>query len=229
MLRSSNLRRTASQTLKGGRHLFENFAPLSHSKSRFVRTSFSLNSPDSPTLISLQPHTQHLNTMATECSEPTSAPCQASPLLLLPPELRNMIYRLALVDKHKIDIEAAHLKKLLALTQTCSGIRNESVGIFYAENIFWVPYSPRNAEVHAKWLESVKSHKDLIKNVRFEPPPPPPRHFCDCFQCCSTTLKYFGLARRGYPAQNFPHKHCVPPGHFCSLTPHGYGPRDPEV
>lgn len=68
----------------------------------------------------------------------------AEPLLLkLPPELRNYIYELALVEPYTMDLEAEDVAGRIAevvlqpdLTRTCKQIRQEALPIFYGRNTF---------------------------------------------------------------------------------------------
>lgn len=68
-----------------------------------------------------------------------------SPFNALPAELRNRIYHFALCDTEPVTIDFVHhgrrtriggRKRLLALTETCRQIHNESLSVFYADNDF---------------------------------------------------------------------------------------------
>ncbi|KAK6390286.1 hypothetical protein LTR65_005661 [Meristemomyces frigidus] len=79
---------------------------------------------------------------------PTASPPTTSPLLALPPELRNRIYKLALVQQYSIDLlplrtsATDHPISCAAqqppLTLTSRQIRQESLALFYAANTFEV-------------------------------------------------------------------------------------------
>lgn len=60
-----------------------------------------------------------------------------SPLLRLPPELRNWIYELVVVEKDAIRIENTSVRALPpGLTHTCRQLRVEASPIHYGQNIF---------------------------------------------------------------------------------------------
>ena len=61
-----------------------------------------------------------------------------SPLLSLPGEIRNKIYRLVLVSDPDwaITIKPAHMRRQRSLLKTCYQIREEASQIYYGENIF---------------------------------------------------------------------------------------------
>lgn len=63
---------------------------------------------------------------------------ESSPLLTLPPELRNSIYRMVIVFPQSIRFGTSEGKP--ALLATCKQIHNESVQIFWAENTFEATY-----------------------------------------------------------------------------------------
>lgn len=64
-----------------------------------------------------------------------------SPFIRLPPELRDDIYEMVLVQDHPIGISQPPDSKtsrvsFAALLQTCHQIRNEAIAIFYSSNSF---------------------------------------------------------------------------------------------
>lgn len=59
------------------------------------------------------------------------------PLLKLPPELRNRIYRYAIVQDEPIDVAETTKKKEPALLATCKEIREQALKMFYHENTFY--------------------------------------------------------------------------------------------
>ena len=79
-----------------------------------------------------------------------------SPLLELPAELRNNIYRYALVSDDPIYITPDGLRTRKALLQTCEQIKNEATGIFYAENVFITKYA-----VKSSWLRTANESREF--------------------------------------------------------------------
>ncbi|RMZ07191.1 hypothetical protein D0862_04350 [Hortaea werneckii] len=67
---------------------------------------------------------------------------QTSPLLTLPPELRNRIYSLALTSNSKINPTKTGLLKRPALLQTSHQIRAEATQMWFACNAFQLPLNP---------------------------------------------------------------------------------------
>jgi len=65
-----------------------------------------------------------------------TAEMERSPLLDLPPELRNTVWRFALVRKTKIDMSKESTTAEPALLVACKQIREEGLGIYYGENMF---------------------------------------------------------------------------------------------
>lgn len=68
-------------------------------------------------------------------SHSTSPTNSASPLLNLPPELRNRIYRFALIEPNTVHVHRAGWSfHQPALLKSCRQIRHEALGLFYLEN-----------------------------------------------------------------------------------------------
>lgn len=61
---------------------------------------------------------------------------QNSPLLALPGELRNAIWRYALVEEDAVVIRPDAIHRPRPLLAVCKQIREEAVGIYFAENTF---------------------------------------------------------------------------------------------
>ncbi|KAK5112303.1 hypothetical protein LTR85_011575 [Meristemomyces frigidus] len=75
-----------------------------------------------------------------EAADNTSTPVahlhQDSPLLKIPPELRNIIYDLVLTSDKPIDTQDTAAARVSALLATCTQIRREAAPIFYGQNTF---------------------------------------------------------------------------------------------
>ncbi|RMY22771.1 hypothetical protein D0866_11850 [Hortaea werneckii] len=80
---------------------------------------------------------------------------QTSPLLALPPELRNKIYSLALQPPSKTtpSSKTGHLKHP-ALLQTCVQIRLEATQMYFAQTTFQLPLNPSNLHPLHTFLET---------------------------------------------------------------------------
>ena len=71
---------------------------------------------------------------------------QPCPLLdKTPPELRNSIYRLVLTTDGDVIIGSKSARHRAAVLDTCSQIRKEASGIFFAENTFRVLFSDKRS------------------------------------------------------------------------------------
>ena len=74
---------------------------------------------------------------ATQASQThLSSSIAQSPLFKLSPELRNMIYRFAIVTKNKVRIAKTRGIPEPALLSVSKTVRSETFGIFYSENKF---------------------------------------------------------------------------------------------
>lgn len=84
----------------------------------------------------------------------------------LPPEIRNTIYRLVLVDPNyplvltKFDFSARK-----TLIDTCKQIRSEAKDIILAENTFAVVYGKGDGYVAARWLASLGERARMVKRL----------------------------------------------------------------
>ncbi|KAI7370787.1 hypothetical protein KC328_g17681, partial [Hortaea werneckii] len=79
---------------------------------------------------------------------------QTSPLLTLPPELRNKIYSLALTSPSKTTpSKTGHLKHP-ALLQTCVQIRREATQMYFAQTTFQLHLNPSNPTPLHTFLET---------------------------------------------------------------------------
>jgi hypothetical protein len=87
-------------------------------------------------------------------------------LLCLSAELRNLIYTFAVVEvtPRHIEEKPCDLGGASALLQTCHQIREEAMGLYYKENIFWCPDSP-----HAEQFLLNLAIIDLLKFVLGNP------------------------------------------------------------
>lgn len=94
---------------------------------------------------------------------------QHSPLLNLPAELRNHIFKLAVVKDHPIEIYSWVAHRKAALLATCKQIRSEALAIYYGENtfIFPLPWNPKVTE--SKWRDAISNRRtDLIRDLRID-------------------------------------------------------------
>ena len=74
-----------------------------------------------------------------------------SPLFKLPAELRNNVYRLALLSESHIDVTLQDSINP-PLLRTSREIRKESITIYYGESLFGVPALDCNSDLCMKWL-----------------------------------------------------------------------------
>jgi hypothetical protein len=78
-----------------------------------------------------------------------------SPLMALPPETRNRMYRLVLVEADPNTIRS-HPVRLAptppALLQTCQQIRQEASSIYYQENLFRIHVHDFDATLAIRWM-----------------------------------------------------------------------------
>lgn len=82
----------------------------------------------------------------------TTEPPNEKTLLGLPPELRNRIYRYALVTSHRVNISASQPNKP-GLLSCCKQIPVEATGIFTRENIFSTTITDLRPSIpHSHWL-----------------------------------------------------------------------------
>jgi len=91
-----------------------------------------------------------------------------SGLLALPAELRNVIYRLTLLDECKTVRVNRRTCQEAALLQTCKQTRHEGLPIFYAENTFIVNIDAFDSGVLiaiTKVFDNMRLHYDI--NPRF--------------------------------------------------------------
>jgi hypothetical protein len=90
---------------------------------------------------------------------------EVSPLLELPPELRNTIYHLVLTSNNGeyVEITLKVVKKQTALLRVCSQIRNEATQIFYATNTFLI------ADLLGQEKEINRFMKNAAANMKLVP------------------------------------------------------------
>ena len=91
-----------------------------------------------------------------------------SRLTSLPAELRNRIYRLALINDKPLNITSKKTNQEPALLATNRQIRAEALKIYYAENIFLlrVDLGYRFDKRTTSWFQSLaKSKRDLISKI----------------------------------------------------------------
>ncbi|KAK3071496.1 ankyrin repeat-containing protein [Teratosphaeriaceae sp. CCFEE 6253] len=96
----------------------------------------------------------------------TATDDNSSRLLNLPPELRDMIWLLALTARDPIAILSPKSKHARSLIQTSPQIRRETSGIFYASNTFLLEINDFTKEKALRWLSSVPPQRlPLITKV----------------------------------------------------------------
>lgn len=79
-----------------------------------------------------------------------------SHLLDLPAELRNTIYRFALVDYQRITLHSTTTMEP-PLLSTCHQIRNEASSIYWAENTFVIPIYHCNSDPLIKFSRKIRA------------------------------------------------------------------------
>jgi len=128
-----------------------------------------------------QPSSTHIAIAVATGHETTSTPMkvstpqQQSPLLQLPPELRNRIYRYALISDVRLELERLSRP---ALTDTCRQVQAESLPIFFTDSSFsyiTTKDTPTFEGKHvtlpspATWLDSIARQSMVhIFNLRIE-------------------------------------------------------------
>ncbi|KAK3714163.1 hypothetical protein LTR37_007965 [Vermiconidia calcicola] len=94
----------------------------------------------------------------------------AASLLRIPGELRNRIYRLAVVEQNTINFCMKHnfLPPEPALLSASKKIRREAADIYYKENSFVLVVHDNDGTIVEKWLQSSKNRKrcNLQYNIR---------------------------------------------------------------
>lgn len=90
-------------------------------------------------------------------------------LLDLPAELRNEVYLYAFTDDEDVDIDPATIHAQTALTRTCSQIRNETSGMFYACNTFRVTVRRGNVNQATEGLQKLDNNAPLIQELVLMP------------------------------------------------------------
>lgn len=93
----------------------------------------------------------------------------ASPLLSLPPELRNRIYRYVLVTRKKIRIKkVSQLPAEPPLLRTCRLVRQEARAIWHCENVFHFSIKASDASHFIAWCRRSKLHSEGHHAVRID-------------------------------------------------------------
>ena len=107
------------------------------------------------------------------------------PILTLPPELRNRIYELVLIENTRIDtytwnqrptkehlrgnsrVDFLEYRSEPALVQTCTTIREEGLPVFYGSNIFESILNKQT--VWQYWLSNLRPEKSkMIRHLRVD-------------------------------------------------------------
>lgn len=96
----------------------------------------------------------------------------SSPISRLPPEIRNQIHRLVLIEEERIEVQENGVPEP-GLLKTCCGIRAEAKGIFYLENKFDVQINDFDCRkcilVLNKMMHFGGGRIDCGKNVFYQP------------------------------------------------------------
>lgn len=105
--------------------------------------------------------------MAPQTSTPST-----SALLSLPPEMRNRIYRFALLHENDILTQTGSKPPAdPAILRTCRQLRNEASGIYYQENDIVFEVESYDIDTYVRWTErSIHRRK---ANVKFRMSAPP--------------------------------------------------------
>ena len=91
---------------------------------------------------------------------PPSAPTAKTPpcrFLDLPAELRNRIYRLTLLETQKIVISDHHKAKEPGLLSACRQIRQETLTLYYHENVFNILIENHDSTTLQHWISGSKN------------------------------------------------------------------------
>ena len=84
---------------------------------------------------------------------------EQSRLLSLPPEIRNSIYRLCVVEEEWIHLCADHPRpKPPTLLQICSQVRKEAIDIYHGENTF--SFDGSDADLFLAWNRLSNAHRN---------------------------------------------------------------------
>lgn len=112
--------------------------------------------------------------MATKPQPTTSTTTQASPLLDLPAELRNIVYHLVLSSEkgEGTEITLSTIKSQTTLLRVCSQIRVEATPIFYGTNTFLISDVIAQEAETDRFLKNAGDNRKLIPRiaVRMETP-----------------------------------------------------------
>ena len=91
---------------------------------------------------------------------PTTIALEQSALLRLPGELRNQIYRHALLSESPVAVTNQGFKEPPLLLACCQ-LRREAIGVFYEENEFYVYIPSYNSANLMKWTKKARVlHKE---------------------------------------------------------------------
>lgn len=98
----------------------------------------------------------------------TANACGSPPLSKLPPEIRCMVYRTALVYPSELKVSKDTIRECTALLKVCLQIRYEASGIFYQENKFLISIDATGDNVGLDWLSIIgEEHTKLIAEIMF--------------------------------------------------------------
>lgn len=139
-------------------------------------------------LVASSPLLQHCHHTYLETKQ-RDLTMEHSPLSRLPPELRNLIYKYAVVQENGIKIgafdhprtrslllfevnpAAPSKNATLALAKVCRKLHEETIGLYYAENRFIFTTSGQGPLVLKMFLESInKDQRKLLTHLKFRAP-----------------------------------------------------------
>lgn len=89
-----------------------------------------------------------------------------SPLLALPPEMRNRIYRFVVVtstENDEIEIGKDHRPRPPFLLHTCHQLRQEAIKIYHEENHFHFRVHDCDASGYMRWVTVFRRDKTRVK------------------------------------------------------------------
>lgn len=94
---------------------------------------------------------------------------QRSRLLTFPAELRDHVFRLALVNGSPIEVYPEEAANKAALLATCKQIRSEALAIYYSENTFIFPLAWAAQMTDLKWRRAISDRRaDLMRDFRID-------------------------------------------------------------
>lgn len=101
-------------------------------------------------------------------AQTATASVEGSQLLQLPAELRNLIWRYAVVKSYPITVNSDGFRAP-TLFAICKQTRNETVTLFFAKNVFQVIIGDYDIRAYAKWENTIyaifSDSRDLARRI----------------------------------------------------------------